>query len=62
MQRRATGWSSAVTGRVSRTGTARSSNSATRTVALLDVVRWGDTGHEDLFFPGPDASVVPPRR
>jgi len=21
------------------------------------VVRWGDTGHEDLFFPGPDASV-----
>ncbi len=23
------------------------------------IVRWGDTGHEDLFFPGPDASVVP---
>jgi hypothetical protein len=22
------------------------------------VVRWGDTGNEDLFFPGPDASVV----
>ena len=22
------------------------------------VVRWGDTGSEDLFFPGPDASVV----
>ncbi len=22
------------------------------------VVRWGDTGHEDLFFPGPDAKVV----
>jgi hypothetical protein len=22
------------------------------------LVRWGDTGHEDLFFPGPDASVV----
>jgi hypothetical protein len=22
------------------------------------VVRWGDTGHEDLFFPGPDAAVV----
>jgi hypothetical protein len=21
-------------------------------------VRWGDTGHEDLFFPRPDASVV----
>jgi hypothetical protein len=21
------------------------------------VVRWGDTGHETLFFPGPDASV-----
>ncbi|HUY66200.1 MAG TPA: DUF1918 domain-containing protein [Acidimicrobiales bacterium] len=21
------------------------------------VVRWGDTGHEDLFFPGPDAAV-----
>ena len=22
------------------------------------LVRWGDTGNEDLFFPGPDASVV----
>jgi len=22
------------------------------------LVRWGDTGHEDLFYPGPDASVV----
>ncbi len=22
------------------------------------VVRWDDTGHEDLFVPGPDASVV----
>ena len=22
------------------------------------LVRWGDTGHEDLFFPGPDASVA----
>ena len=22
------------------------------------VVRWDDTGHETLFFPGPDASVV----
>ncbi|MGP0109220.1 MAG: DUF1918 domain-containing protein [Acidimicrobiales bacterium] len=22
------------------------------------LVRWGDTGTEDLFFPGPDASVV----
>jgi hypothetical protein len=22
------------------------------------VVRWGDTGHEDLFVPGPDAAVV----
>jgi hypothetical protein len=22
------------------------------------LVRWGDTGHEDLFFPGPDASIV----
>ena len=21
------------------------------------VVRWGDTGHEDLFFPGSDATV-----
>lgn len=21
------------------------------------VVRWGDDGHESLFFPGPDASV-----
>ncbi|HET6793800.1 MAG TPA: DUF1918 domain-containing protein, partial [Acidimicrobiales bacterium] len=21
------------------------------------LVRWGDTGHETLFFPGPDASV-----
>jgi hypothetical protein len=21
------------------------------------VVRWGDNGHEALFFPGPDASV-----
>ena len=20
-------------------------------------VRWGDTGHESLFFPGPDATV-----
>ncbi len=26
------------------------------------VVRWGDTGHEDLFFPGPDTAVVPPRK
>jgi Domain of unknown function (DUF1918) len=23
------------------------------------VVRWDDTGHEDLFFPGSDAAVVP---
>jgi len=22
------------------------------------VVRWADTGHEDLFVPGPDAAVV----
>jgi len=22
------------------------------------VVRWGDSGHESLFFPGPDCSVV----
>ena len=22
------------------------------------VVRWADNGHEDLFFPGPDAAVV----
>jgi hypothetical protein len=22
------------------------------------VVRWGDTGHESLFFPGTDATVV----
>ena len=21
------------------------------------VVRWGDSGHETLFFPGPDATV-----
>ena len=21
------------------------------------LVRWGDTGHETLFFPGPDATV-----
>jgi hypothetical protein len=21
------------------------------------VVRWGDNGHEALFFPGPDASI-----
>ncbi len=21
------------------------------------VVRWGDSGHEGLFFPGPDATV-----
>lgn len=21
------------------------------------VVRWGDSGHETLFFPGPDASI-----
>lgn len=24
------------------------------------LVRWGDTGHETLFFPGPDAEVVSP--
>lgn len=23
------------------------------------LVRWGDTGHESLFFPGPDAAVEP---
>jgi hypothetical protein len=23
------------------------------------LVRWGDTGHESLFFPGGDAQVVP---
>ena len=23
------------------------------------VVRWGDDGHEGLFFPGPDANVQP---
>lgn len=23
------------------------------------VVRWGDTGHEALFFPGADASIEP---
>lgn len=23
------------------------------------VVRWSDTGHESLFFPGPDAYVAP---
>jgi hypothetical protein len=23
------------------------------------LVRWGDTGHEGLFFPGSDAMVVP---
>jgi len=38
-----------------------------RTAAVLEVrgpdgtppwlVRWDDTGHETLFFPGPDASV-----
>lgn len=22
-------------------------------------VRWGDTGHESLYFPGPDAAVEP---
>jgi hypothetical protein len=22
------------------------------------LVRWGDTGHESLFFPGPDASLA----
>jgi hypothetical protein len=21
------------------------------------LIRWGDTGHETLFFPGPDATV-----
>ncbi len=26
------------------------------------LVRWGDTGHEDLFFPGPDAAVLNYRR
>jgi hypothetical protein len=25
------------------------------------VVRWDDTGHETLLFPGPDAQVVEPR-
>jgi len=25
---------------------------------FLYLVRWGDTGHEDLLFPGPDASVI----
>jgi hypothetical protein len=25
------------------------------------LVRWGDTGHEDLFFPGSDATVVNPK-
>lgn len=24
------------------------------------LVRWGDTGHESLFFPGPDATVQHP--
>ena len=24
-------------------------------------VRWGETGHEALFFPGSDAAVEPPR-
>jgi hypothetical protein len=23
------------------------------------LVRWGDSGHESIFFPGPDAGVVP---
>ncbi len=26
------------------------------------VVRWADTGHEDLFCPGPDAAVLSPER
>ena len=26
------------------------------------VVRWADTGHEDLFFPGSDARVVSEER
>jgi hypothetical protein len=26
------------------------------------VVRWGDTGQESLFFPGPDAIVQEPER
>lgn len=27
------------------------------------LVKWGDSGHETLFFPGPDATVAPtPRR
>ena len=26
------------------------------------VVRWSDTGHEDLFFPGSDASVLSEER
>lgn len=26
------------------------------------VVRWSDTGHEALFFPGPDAYVAPPEQ
>ena len=24
------------------------------------VVRWAGDGHEGLFFPGPDATVIPP--
>lgn len=24
---------------------------------FIDLIRWGDTGHESLFFPGSDASV-----
>jgi hypothetical protein len=23
------------------------------------LVRWGDSGHESLFFPGPDARIAP---
>ncbi len=23
------------------------------------LVRWGESGHETLFFPGPDASIKP---
>jgi hypothetical protein len=26
------------------------------------VVRWSDSGHESLVFPGPDAFIEPPHR
>ena len=36
---------------------ARSSRSVVQHGEAPYVVRWGDSGHEALFFPGPDATI-----